>query len=59
MVDISPKLLEEFKQIMKEEFDYEFKNDADAHKLATNLVRYFQLLFKIEARASEEESKET
>lgn len=57
MVGISPKLLKEFKQIMKEEFDYEFKNDAEAHKAASDLVGYFQTLIKIEARAREKKLK--
>lgn len=55
MVDISPKLLKEFRQIMKEEYNYEFKNNAEAHEAASNLVGYFDLLLKIEARSREEE----
>lgn len=44
---LSPKLIEEFKQIMKTEYGVEL-NDMDARRAVTNLVGYFDLLAKID-----------
>lgn len=44
---ISPKLLTELKQIMKEEYGVEY-TDAEAYEAGTNLVGYFDLLIKMD-----------
>lgn len=44
---LSKKLIDEFKQIMKEEYGVEL-SDLEAHKAATNLVGYFDLLLKLD-----------
>ena len=54
---LSPKLIVEFKQIMKEEYGVEL-NDMDAHRAATNLVGYFDLLLKIEYESRLKENQE-
>lgn len=51
---ITPKLLEELKQIMKEEYGVEY-TDAEAHEAATNLVGYFDLLIKMDYEQKQKE----
>lgn len=53
---ISPKLLEEFKQIMKKEYGVEY-NDAEAHEAATNLVGYFEVLIKMDFEQKEKKKE--
>lgn len=45
---LSIKKIEEFKQIYKEEFGIELTN---AQEYATNLLRYFELLLKIDKKS--------
>ncbi|MEO8581971.1 MAG: hypothetical protein ABI425_05375 [Patescibacteria group bacterium] len=44
---LSKKLIDEYKQIIKEDYGLEL-SDEDAHDCATNLVDYFELLMKID-----------
>ena len=53
---LSPKLIDEFKQIMKKEYGVEL-NDMDAHRAATNLVGYFDLLLKVDYEQRQKEKE--
>lgn len=47
---LSKKLVEEYKQIVKEEYKIEL-TDQEAFEQATNLVNFFDLLVKIDQKA--------
>lgn len=59
-MQISKKLLDELKKIMKEEYGVEY-TDTEAHEAGTNLVGYFDLLIKMdyEQKQKEKLSKNT
>ncbi len=46
---ISPKLIQEFKQIYKEEMNEDL-TDQEAFESAQNLLNFFELLIKIDLR---------
>lgn len=50
---IKQELLDEFKKIFKEEYNYEFESDQEAEEAARNLLNYFETLLKIEERHKE------
>ncbi len=50
MPTISPKLLQEFREIFKKEYGHDFKTDAEAHEAASNLVGFFEVLYKMSYR---------
>lgn len=53
-MQISKKLLDELKKIMKEEYGVEY-TDAEAHEAGTNLVGYFDLLIKMDYEQKQKE----
>jgi len=49
-MSLSSKTIEDFKRIYKEEFGIEL-TDSEAQEYANNLVRYFELLIKVDNKA--------
>lgn len=45
---ISQQRLEEFKKIIKEDYGYEFTDDAEAREAAQNFVGFFEVLLKMD-----------
>jgi len=52
---LSPKSIEEFKKIYKEEFGVELTN-LEAEESAIKLVKYFELLMRIDKRLTKPKS---
>lgn len=50
MPQVSPKALEEFKQIFKKEYNKEFKSDTEAQEAAQNLLGFFEVLYDVAQR---------
>lgn len=46
-MSLSSKTIEDFKRIYKEEFGIEL-TDSESQKYANNLVRYFELLIRVD-----------
>jgi len=53
---LSKKLIDEYKQIIKEDYGVEL-SDQDAFECATGLVSYVELLMKIDQRTKTEKVK--
>jgi len=50
MATVTPKALEEFKKIYKEQYGKEFKSDVEALDSAQRLLNLFEVLLKCEHR---------
>lgn len=50
-MSLSTKAIEDFMRIYKEEFGIEL-TDSEAHEYATNLIKYFEILIKIDKRTT-------